>query len=81
MGSEDLGHHPAQSSQGYCGRKSWAGNKMKEGDVLSTPARWTADLALNFLVAEAEGTRLAKSWNHLGHLSKTHLEILTKAWD
>ena len=54
---------------------------MKEGDVLSTPARWTADLALNFLVAEAEGTRLAKSWNHLGHLSKTHLEILTKAWD
>lgn len=36
------------------------GHKMKEGEVLSTAARWTADLALSFLVAESEGTRLAK---------------------
>ena len=33
---------------------------MKEGEVLSTAARWAADLALSFLVAESEGTRLAK---------------------
>ena len=33
---------------------------MKQGEGLSTAARWAADLALSFLVAESEGTRLAK---------------------
>ena len=41
-------------------RRSRVGTKMKEGEVLSTAARWAADLALSFLVAESEGTRLAK---------------------
>lgn len=35
------------------------GNKMKEGEVLSTAARWTADLALSFLVARIRGNKIS----------------------
>lgn len=45
---------PLWEEEGKTSGKKLVGNKMKQGEVLYTLARWAVNLALSFRVAEAK---------------------------